>query len=213
MDWSGLANALGPSLANLFGQGFGKDKWKNPADAASNTINQIPGAANKYFDPYANAGLGALPQLQQQYNNLINDPASALNKIGSGYQKSPGFDFALKQALQASGNAAAAGGLAGSPQHEYQNMEVATGLANQDFNNWLSNALGLYKQGLGGDEDLYKTGYGASSQMSQNVKDALAKQAELQYQGQDAANKHQASNSSIWQTLANAGTAAIPFFL
>lgn len=215
IDWASLLKTLSPALGGLLGQGLGmaNDKWVNPADQASKTLGQIPGAAKNAYDPYINAGMGALPQLQDQYKSLLGDPGSALNKIGQGYQQSPGFDFQVKQALKAAGNAAAAGGMAGSPQHQYQNEEVATGLANQDYNNWLSKALGLYGQGLSGQQDLYKTGYGASSNMAQSVQDALAKQAELQYKGQDAANQHQATGGSFWNSLGNFAGAALPFFL
>lgn len=213
MDWSALAQTLGPGIGNLLGQAGGlfTDKWKNPADAAMGDISKIPGATQGYYDPYIKAGQGALSQLEGQYGNLLKDPGGLMNQIGQSYQKSPGFDFQLKQALQAASNAAAAGGLAGSPQHEQQSMQLANNLANQDYNSWISRALGLYGQGLQGEQDLYHTGYDASGSMANILKDTLAKQAELKYQGQDAANKHQAQAGSIWDTVGSLAGAAIPF--
>ena len=34
--------------------------------------------------------------------------------------------------------------MAGSPQHEQENMQLATNLGNQEYNGWLTKALGLY---------------------------------------------------------------------
>jgi hypothetical protein len=215
IDWRGMLEKLGPGLANLFGEGMGmlNDKWVNPATKAGETIAGIPEAMKPYYDPFINAGKGALPELQSQYGSLLNDPGAFMNKIGSSYQQSPGFNFALQQALQGAGHAAAAGGMAGSPQHEAWNMERATNLANQDYNNWLSKALNMYGRGLSGEESLYTTGFGASTDIAKNIQDALAKQAELQYKGQAEENERQRNQGSIWNTIGNLAMTAIPFFL
>ncbi len=212
MDWAGLASALAPGLGNLFGQFGGMNAdWKNPADAAAGTLSGIPDMMKGYYQPYMQAGQKAIPTLQGQFGQLLSNPGQFMNRIGQSYQQSPGFQSSLKEALNAATNAAAAGGYAGSPQHERYNMETATNLANKDYNSWLSNALGLYGMGLGGEQGLYQGGLGASTGLAQNIADVMAKQAELQYQGQDAANKHEASKASIWDTLGGLAGAAIPF--
>src|ERR1700690_1331158 len=99
--------------------------FKNPADAASPYYGQIPGQTNPYFEPYFNNGVNSGKTLNDQYSGLMNDPGGMMNKFGESYKESPGMKFAIQQALQASGNAAAAGGMAGSPQHEQQNMQLA----------------------------------------------------------------------------------------
>jgi hypothetical protein len=214
IDWKGLLKETSPVIGSLFGNLFGHDQWKNPADAAMPYLNNLPDQLKPYYEPYIQAGQGALPQLQQQFGNLTNDPGGRLNQIGAGYQKSPGFDFALKQALQASGNAAAAGGMAGSPQHEYLNMEKATGLANQDFNNWLSNAIGLYGTGLSGQQNLYNTGFQASQGLGDSLGANELSKALLQYQGQGMQNEHDTDKSgSLWGSLGNLASKALPFFL
>ena len=166
-------------------------KPSNPAEAAMPYYGQIPGTLNKYLDPYIQTGQQALPGLQEQYGQLMNNPGGRLNQIGQGYQQSPGFKFALQQALQGAGNAAAAGGMAGSPQHEYQNMQLATNLANQDYNTWLQNALGLYGKGVGGEEGLYGIGAKAGIGMGEDLASMLASQAQLAYAGEAAKNQAQ----------------------
>jgi len=153
----------------------------DPNKAANKYLRQQPDVLHQYYDPYVGYGQQAMGQLQGQYNNLMSDPSGALNQIGQGYQSSPGFNFALQQALQASKQAAAAGGMAGSPQHEQQSMQVASGLASQDYNNWLHNALGLYGQGLSGTQGLANMGYGASNELAQSLSNNLASRAGSAY--------------------------------
>lgn len=171
-------------LSELFSGG------KNPSDAAMPYINQIPGQASPYLTPYYQAGTGALPGLQEQYAKLLGDPGALMNKIGGSYQQSPGFKFALEQALASGKNAAAAGGMAGTPQHEFQAQQTATGLANQDYNNYMQNALGLYGQGLSGQQGLAGMGQQAGTNMSNLIAQTLAQQGNLAFQGQRQQNQN-----------------------
>ena len=123
-------------LSNLFGGG------KNPANSAMPYLNQIPGQTQQYQQPWYQAGQNQLPELESQYGQLMNDPGGRMNQIGESFHESPGFKFALQQALQGGNHAAAAGGMAGSPQHEQQNMQLATDLGNQEYNNWMLGLLG-----------------------------------------------------------------------
>ena len=176
------AASLGAGIGGLFGKG------KNPADAANKYIDQIPGATNQYYQPYFDAGKSQIPGLQEQYGSLMDDPGSKLNSIGSNYQQSPGFQFALQQALMGSGNAAAAGGMAGSPQHEQENMGIASGLASQDYNNWLGQATGLYGQGLIGSQNMMNSGQQAGQSMADQIAQALAQKRQYAYEGQASKN-------------------------
>lgn len=174
----------------------------DPSKSAMKYLNKIPGMANNIYNPYIQAGQNQLPGLEDQYSQLMNNPGARMNQIGSGYQQSPGFQFALQQALQGSGHAAAAGGMAGSPQHEQQNMSLATNLANQDYNQYLQNALGLYSEGLQGSQGLYNTGYGASNSLADMLANVYGSQANLKYAG--GANKNTA-NSGFWGGLMGLG--------
>lgn len=176
------AASLGAGIGGLFGGN------KNPADAANKYIDQIPGATNPYFEPYFNKGKEALGKTFDEFGNLIDDPAAKLNSIGQNYQQSPGFQFALQQALKGSGNAAAAGGMAGSPEHEQTNMGIASGLASQDYNNWMQNALGLYGKGLEGEQGISKMGQEAGKSQADMIAQALAQKGAYSYEGQASKN-------------------------
>jgi hypothetical protein len=189
-------------LNNLFG-------FHNPADKANKYVGQIPGATNGLYAPWINAGLGALPDLQSQYGQLTSDPGGRLNKIGESYQQSPGFKFAMEQALQGGNHAAAAGGMAGSPMHEQQNMQLANNLANQDYNNWLEQATGMYKTGLGGQGDLAKMGQQSSKDYADLIAQAMAQQGNYAFRGQQDQNSF---NNSLWSGLGKAAGGALGAF-
>jgi hypothetical protein len=189
-------------LGGLFGG------HNDPSKAGMEYYNQIPGQLEKYLSPYINRGNRAGGILEGQYGNLLNDPGGMLNKIGGGYQQSPGFKFALQQAMQGAGHAAAAGGMAGSPQHEQQNMTLATNLANQDYNQWIQNALGLYGKGLGGEEGMYGIGAKAGIGMGEDLASLLAQQGNMAYAGAAGRNQYNQQNLS---NLIGGGAALLGF--
>lgn len=175
---------IGAGIGGIFGKGG------DPSKEAMKYIDQIPGQTNQYFDPYFQAGKSQLPGLQEQYSQLLGGPGEKLNQIGSSYQQSPGFKFAMEQALKGAGNAAAAGGMAGSPQHEQQNMTLASDLASQDYNNWLQQATGLYGQGLSGSQGLAGAGQQAGQSQADMISNALAQKGNLAYQSQKYKNEN-----------------------
>ena len=180
-------------LSNMFGGGY-----KNPADSAMPYLNQIPGQTQQYNQPWFDAGKNAIPGLQDQYDQLLKDPGGKMNDIGKSFQQSPGFKFAMDQAMQGGNHAAAAGGMAGSPQHEQQNMQMATDMGNQEYNNWMQNALGMYGAGLSGEQGMSQQGQQAGQSMADMIAQTLAQQANLSYAGQQ--NKNQ-QNSSMWGNI------------
>lgn len=173
-------------MMGMWGSMFG-----NPADDIGKDLDKIPETMKPYYQPYIDAGNRAMPNLENQYGKLTNDPGGFINGVGQGYQKSPGFDFSVKQGEQAAGNAAAAGGMAGSPQHEQQVAGMVTNLANQDYNNWLSTALGSYGMGLNGQQNLANMGYGASNELAQSIANSMLSKAQLQYAGNNAQQQSQ----------------------
>lgn len=205
----GFLDKNSPLVGSLFGQLFGGSK-ENPAEQAMKDIGQIPGMVKPYYDPYMEAGKKSLGELQGQYGDLLTNPGQKMNQFGQEFQKSPGFDFALKQALAGAGNAAAAGGMAGSPQHQQQNMEIATQLGNQDYNHWLSNALGLYGKGLGGEENIFNTGYNASTGFGETVGNTQLQKALLDYISKTQKDKE---SSGLWNTIGEIGGSLLKGFL
>lgn len=183
---------------------------KNPADAAMPYLNQIPGQTNQYMQPWFDAGKGALTGLQDQYGQLTKDPGGKMNQIGQSFQQSPGFKFAMDQAMQGGNHAAAAGGMAGSPQHEQQNMQLATNLGNQEYNNWLQNALGMYGMGIQGQQGLSQQGQQSGQSMADMIAQTLAQQGNLAFQGSRQQNQNK---NDLWGNIFKGAGTALGAFL
>lgn len=172
---------------------LGDALWNNPYGAGKRYMDQYEQGLPGMYNPYMQRGERAGAMEENQIGQLLGDPGGRLNQIGEGYHKSPGYNYALHQALQGGSNAAAAGGMAGTPQHQQQAMQTATGMANQDYNNWLSKALGMYGQGMQGANSLYSGGLNATEHMSGDLGSVLGAQASRAQSEADAKNKHNSS--------------------
>jgi len=199
----GKAAGAGGIGAGLFGM---MQNNKNPADVAMPYLNNIPGQISPYYQPYVNAGQNALGTIQPEFKNLLANPGGKLNQIGQNFQQSPGFKFALQQALQGAGHAAAAGGMAGSPEHEFENMALATNLGNQEYYNWLKPATELYGTGLTGTQDIFHQGQIASKDLSDQIANILAQKAQLAFTGEQQQNM--AQNQALNNVFGGASTLA-----
>lgn len=188
--------ALGASGAGIFGKFFGHDDKHDPYKEATPFLEQG-------YDPYIREGHDADPRLHQEYMKMLDDPNGFLAKIGAGYKESPGYQFNLNQQLNAGQNAAAAGGMAGSAANQYASQEIAHGLADQDYYDYIKQALGLYGKGLGGLEGTSQRGFDASTGKADRA-------TSLAYA--NAANKNK-ENDDFWGNIFKAGATALPFIL
>lgn len=196
MDWmtgAGLGAGgaqIGSGLLGLFGGN--KNPPTNPADTANSYLNQIPDILKQYYQPWMNAGTNAQGKSSGVYDEMTSNPNDYYNKIASGYKESPGYQFKLNQGLQASNNAARAGGMAGSLQHQQQSNQIGNDIASQDFNDYLSQVLGINKTGLQGEENAMTRGYDASKGLGEGLGSNIAQQAGYGYQGQAGRNAWEA---------------------
>lgn len=199
----GLAQA-GGGMASLFGGG-----GKNPADTANNFVSQIPGQTKPYYQPYMDAGKGAMGDLQNQYKDLLG--GGVQNRLGESFKESPGYQFALQQALSGGNNAAAMGGQLGIPAHEQANMATAQGLASQDYGNYMQNQMGLYGQGLQGEQQLNQQGFEANKGYADTLGTSLSQQGAYGFAGQAGQNKSKSNAfKDLFGGIAGAGASFIP---
>lgn len=175
--------------------------WENPAESAMPYLEQVPQTISPYYNPYIGAGQQALGQYHGQSTNLTSNPGQFITNVGAGYQKSPGFDYQMEQALQAGTNAAAAGGYAGTPQHQQYAMQTASDITNQDYNQYLEHALRMYTLGLHGLGGVNEMGFQGTNQLTQALMDSLLNQANLEYEGQNAANQHEGGLTGLVSSL------------
>ena len=73
------------------------------------------------------------------------------------------------------------------------------GLANQDFNHYLSQVLGLYGQGLNNEQGIYNNGANASRSLGENLSSALMSQGNLAYS--NATNQNQSNQQLLGMLL------------
>lgn len=147
MSWSNIAAAAIPAVigagtaiygaqqnkkaANTVADAYGQaaDQTQQSNDAALQYLREGRDQANQYLDPYRQAGLADYNTLRQQ--------------VGTSYQQSPGYQFARDEGIRAIDQGASARGLLGSGARLRELTRYGTGVANQDYNNWVSRLQGL----------------------------------------------------------------------
>jgi hypothetical protein len=202
----------------------------NPSDDAAKYYDQIPEQMAQYYQPYIDSGkrtipkleenydslTGGLPDINNQYSRLIHDPSGFMSEIGSKYEKSPAYQYALSEGLNGANNAAAAGGMSGSPMHQRESASIASGLAKKDYYDYLDHALNLYGQGLGGKTSLFNRGLEGRERMNDignrsatsfadNIAQSLMSRGNLAYEGSASQNQRKGQgigNLASFSTLA-----------
>ena len=175
---------------------IGGNPYDNPEQAQDGMSTATPGYLPQQGDtgkvnfpisndPYLSAIPGIMQHYYAPYQQMWQDPSSIMNRLGSGYQASPGYQFQLGQAMKSIGQSAAAGGMAGSPQQQQQSAQMATGMASQDFNKYLQNMLGMYMGGVQGYSQL-------GQQLGSNLlSESQFQQMQEQEKERQEAQKHQ----------------------
>lgn len=180
----------------------------NPADAAMPYLQQVPGTITPYYQPYVDAGNTALNTLMGQYSTLLTNPEAIMQLLGGSYQQSPGYQYNYNSAMNGVNNAAASGGMLGTPAHESEAANAAYGVSNQDYYNYLDHMFKLYGMGLSGEEGINQMGYQASNSLAQALGQNLNSEAGLAYAGQMNQNK---SEADLWNSLIGLGSAGLGY--
>jgi len=175
-------------------------KREDPTRGANKYLDQIPGIGHQYYDPYVQGGQEAGGVLKGEYGKMLN-PNDFIAKIMRGYQMSPGASYQKDMLTKGIGSTAAAGGYAGTPEHQQQWGDMAEKLSSQDMQQYLQNALGVYGAGVKGEEGFYNKGYDASGSLSDMLGGALGSKAGLSFQGSSQKN---ASRDALLNALMKA---------
>lgn len=182
---------------------FGSDDYYDDAmDAFSQYYNLIMSS----YQPYIDYGMRAMPTLEETYSGLLSNPAAYQQMLGQGYEQSPGYQFQYDSAMNASNQAAAAGGQLATPAHQQQSMGVAQGLTNQDYWNYYNKNYDLFNQGLSGTQKQFQTGFDATNQMTSGMGNMYGSQANL---AMAKGQSHQDLLSSLFGMAAGAGLGAL----
>ncbi len=179
----GGIGAIGSGIASLFGGG------NDPYKGANQYFNKVPGILHEGYDPWVQGGQNAFNQTNNQFGQLMNDPGGKMNQLGQGYQQSPGYQWALKQGEQGITNAAAAGGMGGSAEHQQNAGQLSSDMANQDYYNYLNHVMSLYGTGLSGGQGNAQMGLNAQNQLTQGLSNNMQNQGALKYGSDSASNQ------------------------
>jgi|15BtaG_2_1085339.scaffolds.fasta_scaffold00113_24 hypothetical protein len=198
MDWKDIGLAAGGGIgAGLLGSLLG-------GGGAGEQLDKIPDVLKQYMGPYAEAGQRELDPYSKELHGLISDPGALMQKLSEGYTPSAGYQFQKGEALKAAKDAAGSQGMFGTPSAQAHAEGIASGLANQDFNQYLSHALGLFGTGLSGQQGLIGQGQQAASGMGQDIAQSLMSKAGL-------AQQQQNQEMSMFGDILGAGAKALPF--
>lgn len=179
---------------------FGRE---DPTKQANHYLNQIPDVGRDAYNPFIDQGKRAGSVLEGQYGKML-DPTSFINDIMKNYTMSKGATYQRDQLGRGIGATAAAGGIAGTPEHQREYGEMAHNIMSGDMQQYLQNALGVMGTGISGEQDFYNKGYGASGSLADILGGNLASQGTLAFQGATQRNTdHQALMNSLAKLLSS----------
>ncbi len=177
---------------------------KDPSEAAKKYLDQIPGTGHDIYDPYRKQGQTADTELWSKFTQMLNDPQGFHDNIMKGYKPSEGYQAKSQELNAQIGNAAASGGIAGTPYHQEQQGKATNALLSQDQNDYYKQIMGIFDQGKEGEQHTSDRGYDASKSLADMLAEALSEQGGLAYKGAENKNAQQSALiNSIMQYIQN----------
>lgn len=190
------------SFATLPLRGFGIGQ-RDPAKDANRYLDKVPGIGHDAYDPFISGGREAGGILKDQYGRML-DPSKFMDEIMKNYKMSEGATYKRDQLGKGIGATAAAGGIAGTPEHQREYGEMADQIMSGDMQQYLQNALGIHGTGLSGEQDFYNKGYGASSSLADMLAGVMGSKSGLAYQSGTQKNMNeQALMQALMKALAS----------
>ncbi len=129
-------------------------------DAASQQFQKMWEEAQKYQQPYQEAGVNQLPSLTGAESALL-DPVALQNQWSSTYTMSPYAQQSMMNAKNAGLDTASSMGLMGSSAALNNVQNSASNIMNQDRQQYMNDLMQKYMTGIGLGKDIY--GIGAST--------------------------------------------------
>jgi hypothetical protein len=194
--WGAAIGGLGGGLLGGLTGGGEEDPMKE----ARKYLEQIPGMGKQYYNPFIDRGNRAGNLLEGEYGKLL-DPSAFMDNIMKNYKMSAGAQYQQDKLGKGIANTAAAGGFAGTPEAQRQYGEMADQIMSGDMQQYLSNALGIYNRGLGGEEGFADRGYDATKSLVDLLGGTLSSEAGLGFQG---ASQHNADRQSWLNAMSKA---------
>jgi hypothetical protein len=180
----------------------------DPSKSANEYMNKIPKVGHDAYDPYINEGRDAAGRLKGEYGKML-DPTTFMDEIMKHYSESQGAKYETDKLGRGIGATAAAGGIAGTPEHQRAYGEMAGEISSKDMQQYLQNALGIYGGGIKGEQDFYGKGFDASKELADLLGGNLGSQGTMAYGATQQKNMNrQALMNAIVKALGSAAGAA-----
>lgn len=179
---------------------------QDPNKEAMKYLNQIPGQSHQTYDPYIQRGQQAGQGLDEQYGQMMNDPASFYDNLMKRYQPSQRYQMQNAEGQRVAGNAAAAGGMRGTAQDVGNAAQISQGLMANDMRDWYGNVSGLMGKGMAGQQHEADQGFDASRALGGDLMNTMGQQGGLAFQGAQGGNK---DFNAILKMLMQGGGAAL----
>ena len=155
---------------------------EDPSKEANKYLSQIPAVGRQSYNPFIQGGQEAGGILKNEYQKQLN-PTAFIDEIMKHYQTSQGAQYLQDKLGRGIGATAAAGGIAGTPEHQQEYGELAN-----NMQQYLMNALGVHGAGITGEENFYNKGYDASKELADLLGGTLSSQGTLGYMGAQQKN-------------------------
>lgn len=152
---------------------------------ASQMLGQGFNQAQGFRNPYMMQGQDAYKHIQEMLSSLA-DPDKLQTEWSSKYQESPYAKQLESAAKQRGMESASAQGLLGSSAALSNVQNSATGIMNQDRQQYMNDMMQKYMGGLSGFQNLYGTGANFAGQSANSAESLASGQAALGFGGQTA---------------------------
>lgn len=176
-------------LANMFNQGKGGlesiignifNDPRKPWAEAQRAYDPWMGKAAEAYNPFYKGGIEAMGKYQGALDKM-SDPSSFINSLMGNYKESDWSKYLKDYANKAGVNAASASGLVGSTPYLQQAQQNAANISSQDMNQWLQNVLGINRDYLSGEADIFGKGFGAASGLGNIFGQRASDEAQMAY--------------------------------
>ena len=182
---------------------------KDPYKAAAPYLDQIPGQAHQSFDPYIAQGKTADTDLWARFSDMLNNPNKLYDKMAEGYKPSDDYQFKSKEMSQNLSNAAAAGGISGTPYHQEQQGKLTDELLSGDRNDYLQKIMGIFNTGLQGEQGVSNRGWDANKTLTDFLTQALEEKGQLAFKGTDLQNQNRSALVNNFLKYISGGAGAV----
>lgn len=191
MTWGAIASAAIPALVGagtaIYGaqqQGRAAQQVANATrDAAAQQAQTNDGSIDFLRESRDLARADLAPYQQ----GGLADYNAYRNAVGGSFQASPGYEFARSEGIRGIDQAASARGLLGSGGRLRELMRYGTGVANQEYGNWMSRLQGLAAAGQAASGQTASLAQGAGQNMASVNQAGGGALANLALQGGQAA--------------------------